>query len=170
MHAMLKSSVLLSALMQRCMLGVAGRGATGREIVEVMRRQAASFQASLPCYLLICHTLSFLSHHIPVYLLLRPIGHSDRRHCSVCGYDKAALLRRCTQSHEYYSQLNVLCLGLNASGATFTSHALIVATGADSRWLKVKGEYEYRGGGVSSCATCDGFLFRGQFWGFQLPS
>ena len=37
-----------------------------------------------------------------------------------------------------------------------------MATGADSRWLGVPGEYEYRGGGVSSCATCDGFLYRDQ--------
>ncbi len=40
------------------------------------------------------------------------------------------------------------------------AHALIVATGADSRWLGVAGEWEFRGGGVSTCATCDGFLFR----------
>jgi hypothetical protein len=39
-------------------------------------------------------------------------------------------------------------------------HSLIVATGADSRWLGVEGEWTFRGGGVSSCATCDGFLFR----------
>eukprot|EP01043_Picozoa_sp_COSAG02_P055415 COSAG02_NODE_6419_length_3585_cov_14.067986_2_plen_224_part_00 len=34
--------------------------------------------------------------------------------------------------------------------------------GADSRWLGVKGEHDFRGKGVSSCATCDGFLFRDQ--------
>merc|ERR1711871_950622 len=41
-------------------------------------------------------------------------------------------------------------------------HTIIMATGADSRWLGAPGEYEYRGGGVSSCATCDGFLYRDQ--------
>jgi thioredoxin-disulfide reductase len=41
-------------------------------------------------------------------------------------------------------------------------HTVIMATGADSRWLGAPGEYEYRGGGVSSCATCDGFLYRDQ--------
>ena len=41
-----------------------------------------------------------------------------------------------------------------------TAHAVIVATGAESRWLGVPGEYELRGGGVSACATCDGFLYR----------
>ena len=44
--------------------------------------------------------------------------------------------------------------------ATFKTHALILSTGADSNWLNVPGEHAYRGGGVSSCATCDGFLFK----------
>lgn len=46
--------------------------------------------------------------------------------------------------------------------STIKSHTVIVATGADSIWLGVKGEDFYRGGGVSTCATCDGFLFRDQ--------
>ena len=39
---------------------------------------------------------------------------------------------------------------------------LIVATGADSRWLGVPNEHILRGHGVSSCATCDGYLYRGR--------
>ena len=42
------------------------------------------------------------------------------------------------------------------------THSIIVATGAESNWLDVPGEYEMRGGGVSSCATCDGAVFRGK--------
>ena len=42
------------------------------------------------------------------------------------------------------------------------THSVVVATGADSRWLGVEGEWEMRGGGVSSCATCDGYLFADQ--------
>jgi len=42
------------------------------------------------------------------------------------------------------------------------THSIIVATGADSKWLGIPGEWELRGGGVSSCATCDGFLFSGR--------
>jgi cation diffusion facilitator CzcD-associated flavoprotein CzcO len=42
------------------------------------------------------------------------------------------------------------------------THSVVVATGADSRWLGVQGEWEMRGGGVSSCATCDGYLFADQ--------
>jgi thioredoxin-disulfide reductase/thioredoxin len=44
--------------------------------------------------------------------------------------------------------------------ANISAHTLIIATGADSRWLGVEGESEFKGGGVSSCATCDGFLYR----------
>eukprot|EP00418_Pyrodinium_bahamense_P094702 CAMPEP_0179044240 /NCGR_PEP_ID=MMETSP0796-20121207/17575_1 /TAXON_ID=73915 /ORGANISM="Pyrodinium bahamense, Strain pbaha01" /LENGTH=661 /DNA_ID=CAMNT_0020740639 /DNA_START=208 /DNA_END=2194 /DNA_ORIENTATION=+ len=47
----------------------------------------------------------------------------------------------------------------NKSGVV-RSHTVILATGADSRWLNVEGEWEYRGHGVSSCAACDGYLFK----------
>ena len=43
---------------------------------------------------------------------------------------------------------------------TVPTHSVIVATGANSRWLGIEGEDDFRGGGVSTCATCDGFLFR----------
>eukprot|EP00537_Pseudo-nitzschia_pungens_P009162 CAMPEP_0172380196 /NCGR_PEP_ID=MMETSP1060-20121228/70309_1 /TAXON_ID=37318 /ORGANISM="Pseudo-nitzschia pungens, Strain cf. cingulata" /LENGTH=728 /DNA_ID=CAMNT_0013107947 /DNA_START=665 /DNA_END=2851 /DNA_ORIENTATION=- len=49
----------------------------------------------------------------------------------------------------------------NSTGA-IEAHSIIVATGADSKWLGIPGEFELRGGGVSSCATCDGFLFSGR--------
>jgi thioredoxin reductase (NADPH) len=48
------------------------------------------------------------------------------------------------------------------AGASIETHTIILATGAESNWLDVPGEYELRGGGVSSCATCDGFLYRDQ--------
>ncbi len=40
------------------------------------------------------------------------------------------------------------------------SHSVIIATGAQAKWLNIKGEKEFMGYGVSACATCDGFFFK----------
>lgn len=53
-------------------------------------------------------------------------------------------------------------LKVKTNSSVIETHSIIVATGAESNWLNVKGEYEMRGGGVSSCATCDGHIYRGK--------
>ena len=47
-------------------------------------------------------------------------------------------------------------------GDTWTCDVLIVATGAQARWLGIPSEEKFRGFGVSACATCDGFFYRGK--------
>ncbi len=48
------------------------------------------------------------------------------------------------------------------SGTTYTADAVILATGAKAKWLGLPTEEKFRGFGVSACATCDGFFYRGQ--------
>jgi thioredoxin reductase (NADPH) len=48
------------------------------------------------------------------------------------------------------------------SGDTYVGDTLVIATGAQAKWLGVPGEHELGGKGVSACATCDGFFYRGK--------
>ena len=48
------------------------------------------------------------------------------------------------------------------SGDTYSGDTVIIATGAQARWLGIPSEERYKGFGVSACATCDGFFYRGK--------
>jgi thioredoxin reductase (NADPH) len=49
---------------------------------------------------------------------------------------------------------------LTVKNCTITANALIISTGANALWLGAEREVEFQGRGISTCATCDGYLFR----------
>ena len=51
---------------------------------------------------------------------------------------------------------------LGDSGTSYTADAVILATGAQAKWMGLPSEEKFKGFGVSACATCDGFFYRGK--------
>ena len=64
--------------------------------------------------------------------------------------------------HVHTADLKSRPFTLSGDAATYTCDALIIATGATAKYLGLPSEEKHRGHGVSACATCDGFFFRGQ--------
>jgi thioredoxin reductase (NADPH) len=60
------------------------------------------------------------------------------------------------------AELSVRPFRLTGDSGVYTCDALIIATGASAKYLGLPSEEKYRGKGVSACATCDGFFYRGQ--------
>jgi len=64
--------------------------------------------------------------------------------------------------HIHTAQLAAKPITLIGDQATYTCDALIIATGASAKYLGLPSEQAFMGKGVSACATCDGFFYRGQ--------
>ena len=64
--------------------------------------------------------------------------------------------------HIHTAQLQQRPFTLMGDAATYTCDALIIATGASAQYLGLPSEQSFMGKGVSGCATCDGFFYRGQ--------
>ena len=64
--------------------------------------------------------------------------------------------------HIHTTRLDAKPIELEGDSDTYTCDALIIATGASARYLGIPSEEAFKGRGVSACATCDGFFYRGQ--------
>ncbi|MBI2753503.1 MAG: thioredoxin-disulfide reductase [Betaproteobacteria bacterium] len=64
--------------------------------------------------------------------------------------------------HIHTARLGARPFALEGDSATYTCDALIVATGASAKYLGLPSEQKFMGRGVSACATCDGFFYKGQ--------
>ena len=58
--------------------------------------------------------------------------------------------------------LETLPFKIKTEKQVIKSNSIVIATGAKANWLNIKGEHEFMGFGVSACATCDGFFFKGK--------
>ena len=84
-------------------------------------------------------------------LMLRMQGHAEAMGAEVIS--------------DYITRLDLQARPFTAhgdSGTTYTADAVILATGAQARWLGLPSEEKFKGFGVSACATCDGFFYRGK--------
>jgi thioredoxin reductase (NADPH) len=83
-------------------------------------------------------------------LMERMRRHAERFHTEIAS------------DHIHSADLSQRPFRLSGDSRTYTCDALIIATGARAKYLGLPSEETFRGRGVSACATCDGFFFRGQ--------
>ncbi len=97
----------------------------------------------------------------------------DNWPADVDGVQGPALMERFQKHAERFAteivfdQVHTVHLGakplrLEGDSATYTCDALVIATGASAKYLGLPSEQRFMGKGVSACATCDGFFYRGQ--------
>ena len=67
-----------------------------------------------------------------------------------------------TNNHIHKQNFADRRFGLDGDYGTYTCDGLIIATGATAKYLGLPSEEAYKGRGVSACATCDGFFYRGK--------
>jgi len=83
-------------------------------------------------------------------LMLRMLAHSER-------FDTEIII-----DHIHTADLQQRPFRLEGDSGVYTAEALIIATGASAMYLGLPSEEAFKGKGVSACATCDGFFYRGQ--------
>ncbi|MBY6046171.1 thioredoxin-disulfide reductase [Vannielia litorea] len=84
-------------------------------------------------------------------LMVRMEAHAKAMGCEIIG---DIIVELDTESRPFVAK--------GDSGTTYTADAVILATGARAKWLGLDSEEKFKGFGVSACATCDGFFYRGQ--------
>ena len=83
-------------------------------------------------------------------LMQRMLEHAER-------FETRIVFDEISEAH-----LNEKPIRLVGNNGNYTCDALIIATGASAKYLGLPSEEEFKGKGVSACATCDGFFYRGQ--------
>ncbi|WP_375326832.1 thioredoxin-disulfide reductase [Candidatus Tisiphia endosymbiont of Nemotelus uliginosus] len=66
---------------------------------------------------------------------------------------------------DYIAKIDLLArpfIATTGSGKNYQADSVIICTGAEARWLDIPSEQQFKGYGVSACATCDGFFFKNQ--------
>ena len=84
-------------------------------------------------------------------LMVRMEAHAKAMGCEIIG---DIIVELDTESRPFVAK--------GDSGNTYTADSVILATGARAKWLGLDSEEKFKGFGVSACATCDGFFYRGQ--------
>ena len=90
-----------------------------------------------------------------------PCGSGHRRRALLCAFFPTNPVERDRRALCHARAHRPFTVALR-DGKTITADSLIIATGASARWLEIGSDRKLSGHGVSTCATCDGYFFRGK--------